>query len=169
MTATPALFEAPTYALGAVVLRPIGGDAGTLAARLAELDPWARTGRTAAAFLAAMSTPMPGTHRFAIDLDGRLAGCLVLRHPFMRGPYVETIAVFPEAQRRGVARTVIEWIAAEAAATAPNIWLCVTEWNAPARAFYAALGFVEVGPLPDLAAPGVGEIFLRRVLGPPIP
>ena len=85
----------------------------------------------------------------------------------MRGPYVETIALFPEAQRRGFARRIVEWIGREVEGEAANIWLCVTDWNAPARAAYAAMGFVEIGPIPDVALVGQTEIFLRKVLGPP--
>jgi ribosomal protein S18 acetylase RimI-like enzyme len=85
----------------------------------------------------------------------------------MRGPYIETIALFPEAQRRGIARRVIDWMAEEIHGEATNIWLCVTEWNAPARAAYSALGFVEIGPIPDLASVGHTEIFMRKPLDAP--
>lgn len=166
MTAAPP-FSATRYDLGDLVLEPVGDAAATIAERLAGLDPWARTGRTAADFRTYLTAEPPGTHHFALRIDGALVGFLALRHPFMRGPYVETIAIFPEAQRRGLARRIVEWIAVEGGPAAQNLWLCVTEWNAVARATYAALGFHEVAPLPDVAAVGVTEIFLRKVLRPP--
>ncbi|MER2606577.1 MAG: GNAT family N-acetyltransferase [Siculibacillus sp.] len=169
MTARAEPFTAERYDLGPVVLEPIGDVVAELAERLAAIDPWARTGRTAAGFLASFAVCPPATFRFALRRDGRLVGYLALRRPFMRGPYVETIAVFPEAQRLGIARAVIEWAAREVEGLDTNLWLCVTEWNAVARAAYAALGFVDVGPLPDVAAVGVTEIFMRRVLAPPMP
>ncbi|MDK9695484.1 MAG: GNAT family N-acetyltransferase [Siculibacillus sp.] len=165
----PPHFSGETHDLGVCVLGPVAGDLETIAARLAGLEPWATMGRSAASFVAHMTRPMAATFRFAVRVDDRPVGFLSLRHPFMRGPYIETIALFEEAQRRGIGRAIVEWIAREAAGEATNVWLCVTEWNAPARAAYAAMGFVEIGPIPDVAMLGQTEIFLRRVLGPPAP
>ena len=161
-------FSGSVHRLGPLELGPLGGDVDILAARLATLDPWARMGRSPAAFAVAMTRPMAATFRFALRLDGRPVGYLALRHPFMRGPYVETIALFDEGRGRGFARAIVDWMAREVAAEASNIWLCVTDWNTPARAAYAALGFVEIGPVPDVAMTGQTEIFMRKVLGPPI-
>ena len=169
MTDAPhAPFAAPTHDLGVAVLGPLGDDAADLAARVVAIDPWARTGLSTEAMLARMRRPMAATYRFAIRRDGRAVGYVALRYPFMRGPYLETIAVLPEAQRLGIGRAVIDWMGREVAGEATNLWLCVTEWNAPARTAYTALGFVEVGPLPDVAAPGVTEIFMRKILAPPM-
>ncbi|TBW38724.1 GNAT family N-acetyltransferase [Siculibacillus lacustris] len=167
-TSRPAAFAAETHDLGDLVLGPLGDDVDAIAAVLATLDPWARAGLPVEAMRRRLTRPMAATYRFALRLDGRPVGCVSLRHPFMRGPYVETIAVFPEAQRRGVARRVVEWMGREVAGEASNLWLCVTEWNTPARAAYRALGFVEIGPAPDLAVLGQTEIFMRKPLGPPI-
>lgn len=162
-----AAFAREVYRLGDLELGPIGADVDALAAGVAAIDPWAANGISAEAMRERMIRPWPATFRFALRLDGRLAGYLALRHPFMRGPYIETIAVFPAAQRRGLARRIVDWMAEEVADEGANIWLCVTEWNAAARAAYAAMGFVEIGPAPDLVVPGQTEIFLRKVLGPP--
>jgi ribosomal protein S18 acetylase RimI-like enzyme len=164
----PAPFTAESYDLGELVLGPIGDDVDALAAGVAAIDPWAANGITVDAMRHRMLRPWPATFRFALRLDGCLAGYLALRHPFMRGPYVETIALFAEAQRRGFARRIVDWMGREVEGEAANIWLCVTEWNAAARAAYAAIGFVEVGPIPDLVVPGQTEIFLRKVLAPPL-
>ena len=161
-------FAHTAHALGDVVLRPlVESDVDTLAARVVALDPWARVGTPASAMRARMLRPWPATHRFAVVADGATAGYVSVRWPFMRGAYLETIAIFPEAQRSGLARRVLDWMAAEIAGVEDKLWLCVTEWNASARATYAALGFVEIAPVPDLAALGQSEIFMRRVLAPP--
>jgi len=167
MTGRSAPFARERYRLGDLELGPLGDDVGEIAERLAGIDPWARIGRTAEAFALAMTRPSPGAHRFALRRDGRSVGWLALRWPFMRGPYIETIAIFPEAQGLGLARRVVGWIEAEVADEASNVWLCVTEWNDRARAVYAALGFVEIGPIPDLVAEGQSEIFMRRPFAPP--
>jgi len=161
-------FSREIYRLDDLELGPIGADVDALAAGVVAIDPWAANGVSIEAMRERMVRPWPATFRFALRLDGRLCGYLALRHPFMRGPYIETIAVFPAAQRRGLARRILDWMGREVADEGNNIWLCVTEWNGAARAAYAALGFVEVGPAPDLVTPGQTEIFLRKVLAPPV-
>lgn len=161
-------FGRETYRLGDLELGPIGADLDTLAAGVAALDPWARAGVDAAAMRRRMQRPWAATFRFALRLDGRPVGYLALRHPFMRGPYIETIALFPEAQGKGLARRIVDWMAEEIGDEGANIWLCVTEWNARARAVYAALGFVEIGPIPGLVAAEQDEIFMRLPLSAPV-
>lgn len=161
-------FSQPRYTLGDLEIGPLGGDVSAIAARLAGIDPWARVGRPAAAFERLMTRESPGAHRFALRRDGRPIGYLSLRWPFMRGAYIETIGIFPEAQGQGLAARIVAWIGAEVALEAANIWLSVTEWNTPARAAYAALGFVEIGPIPDLVVVGQTELFMRKPLGPPL-
>lgn len=166
---TDAPFARRRHALGPVDLVPLGPEAiPALAAGVAALDPWKRIGVAPEAWATRMAKTTPGGHRFVLEREGAAVGYLSIRHPFMRGPYLETIAVFAEARGHGIARAVIDWMAAEAAKDGEReLWLCVTEWNAPARAAYAALGFVEVAPLADLVAEGQSEIFMRRTLAAP--
>lgn len=166
MTETP--FAARRHALGGVDLVPVTPAViPEIAGRMAAIDPWARLGRPASAMAERITAPDPGAHRFAVERDGTILGYVSIRHPFLRGPYLEQIAIFPEAQRQGLGRRVIDWMARAVEGRDGNLWLCVTEWNTAARAAYVALGFVEVGPLPDFVAPGQSEIFMRRVL--PLP
>jgi ribosomal-protein-alanine N-acetyltransferase len=85
---------------------------------------------------------------------------------------VLTVAVVPEARRRGVATTLIN--AASVAALvrgAATMHLEVAENNTPARALYAKLGYQEVGVRPAYY-PGVGgavdAIVMRRTLPRPV-
>lgn len=168
MTETP--FAARRHALGSVELVPITAAAiPEIAARMAAIDPWARLGRPAAAMAERIAAADAGARRFSIERDGAILGYVSIRHPFLRGPYLEQIAIFPEAQRQGLARRVLDWMAGEVEGRESNLWLCVTEWNERARATYRALGFDEVAPLPDLVTPGASEIFMRRRLEPATP
>lgn len=165
---TTAPFAAERYTLGDVELAPLHPDLDAIAEGLAAIDPWARVGRKPEAFRAALTKPLAATFRFSIRRGERCVGGLVVRYPFLRGPYIELIGLFPEAQGRGIARRVVEWMEHEVAGEATNLWLCVTDWNDAARAAYAALGFTEVGPLPQLAAGGTTEIFMRKAFAPPL-
>lgn len=161
-------FAPRRHVLGDVGLAPFGAtDVEALAARVVALDPWASLGVAPATMAARMRDASPGARRFVVERDGAAVGYVAVRWPFLRGPYLETIAILPEAQRRGIATRVVAWMSAEVAGRDANLWLCVTASNAPARAAYQALGFTEVGPIADLVAPGATEIFLRRVLAPP--
>jgi ribosomal protein S18 acetylase RimI-like enzyme len=91
---------------------------------------------------------------------------LVLRSPWLRGPYIEVLAVLPQAQGGGAGRALVAWAAAQGGG---NLWACVSAFNHGARAFYARSGFVEVTALADLVADGHDEILLRRRLAPAVP
>ena len=140
------------------------GDGASLALALAEMDPWARLGYTASALERYLGREDAALTRWVVDRQGRAAGILALRHPWLRGPYVELFAILPAHQGQGLGGAVMDWAARHAAEVAPNLWACVSDFNAPARAFYARHGFAEVVPLDGLVQPGSSEILLRRHL-----
>ena len=142
--------------------RPLAAaDIVTLAPALAVMDPWRRLGFTAVGLAAYLGREDAALTRMVIELDGRPAAALALRRPWLRGPYVELLAVLPVAQGRGLGRALVNWAAAQGGG---NLWACVSAFNEPARAFYARAGFVEVAALSDLVAEGADEILLRRRL-----
>jgi len=89
------------------------------------------------------------------------------------GPEAEllTLAVHPEARRRGLGRALVDAFEEAAAARgAAEVLLEVAVTNAAARALYGGLGYVAVGRRPGYyrraAAPPVDALVLRRELGP---
>ena len=65
-----------------------------------------------------------------------------------------TLAVAPDARRRGVARALVETaMAAAAAAGTTSAFLEVAESNAAAIALYQSAGFAEVGRRPGYLRP----------------
>ena len=140
-------------------------DRQPLAEALAVLDPWASLGYGPTALESYLGRDDPALIRFVIERgDDDRAGILAVRYPWLRGPYIEMLAVFPAHQGLGLGRTVMAWTMAQAAMVAPNLWVCVSAFNSAARAFYAAQGFIEVAPLDGLVAPGESELLLRRRL-----
>lgn len=79
-----------------------------------------------------------------------------------------TVAVVPEARRKGVGAALVEAAGVVAQARgAVSIHLEVAEDNAPARAMYARLGYQEVGRRPSYYARPAGSadaIVMRRAL-----
>ncbi|MGE5548850.1 MAG: N-acetyltransferase family protein [Solirubrobacterales bacterium] len=142
------------------MIRPLAAEEiPAIATALAGMEPW-RTLGFGAGGLAAYLGRADGGLRVVLDRGG-VAGVMVLRQPWLRGPSIELLAVLPAAQGGGVGRALVDWAAGQGGA---NLWACVSSFNASARAFYARLGFVEVAPLPDLVANGFDEILLRKRL-----
>jgi GNAT superfamily N-acetyltransferase len=147
-------------------LRPLDPAlAGDLARGLAAMDPWRTLGFSAQALQAYLGRDDPALQRYVADVGGWPGGVLALRRPWLRGPSVELLAVFADQQGRGIGKAMLDWACDQARqAGEPNLWACVSDFNAPARAFYARQGFAEVAPLSDLVAEGRAEILLRKRL-----
>jgi len=144
------------------------GAAAQLAGRLATMDPWHRLGYPADRLQGYLAEDSPALARYRVDAEGALAGVITVRWPWLHGPYLELLAVLPEAQGRGLGGALLAWLEAEAAASR-NLWVAVSAFNAAARRFYARHGFVEVGVVPGLVRDGFDEILLRKVLQQRIP
>ncbi len=153
-----------TYDLGICSLTEGTPDADALGALLAGIDPWKAHGRPASVMADRFRRADPSAGRFAIRAEGEIVGAVVVRFPFLRGAYLETLGLAETARGRGIGRAIIEWMEQEIAGEAANLWLCVTDWNEAARRFYRANGFAEVGLLPDLSVEGMTEVFMRKQL-----
>ncbi|OIR08024.1 acetyltransferase (GNAT) family protein [mine drainage metagenome] len=141
-------------------LRPLAPqDIPVLAQACAAMDPWRQLRFSAAALARYFQKPDPSLDRFVIETDDLpQAGLLFLRAPWLRGPFLEMLALLPAAQGRGLGAAAVRWAQAQAGG---NLWVTVSAFNHRARAFYAAQGFVPVAELPDLLVEGQSEILLR--------
>lgn len=94
---------------------------------------------------AATLAAQPGAHVWlALDDSGTPAGfCYTQRHAGGDG-WIESIAVHPDAHRRGLARALMRaGLATLAAQGCARATLCVEDDNAPAIALYHAFGFAQ--------------------------
>jgi ribosomal protein S18 acetylase RimI-like enzyme len=91
-------------------------------------------------------------------------GLAVVRRPWLLGAYIELFAVLPLAQRRGVWRAMLHHLERDHRERTRNLWLLVSAFNTPARRLYESAGFVRIGEIPDLVAPGQDEVLMRKVL-----
>ncbi|HVM96391.1 MAG TPA: GNAT family N-acetyltransferase [Candidatus Acidoferrales bacterium] len=94
--------------------------------------------------------------------DDEVIGFALSGPGFLCGEYLKILAVDSAYHRQGVGRALMSELERRAFATWPNVYLCVTDFNQPARRFYANLGYVEVGVLHDLLVPGSSEILMRK-------
>ena len=131
------------------------------------IDPWRRLGfaaGTMAAYLGAQ--PECGALRLIRTTGSTeetgIAGVVSVRYPWLRGPYLELLVLFAPFQGLGVGAAILAWIEAETLGRAGSLWVCTSDFNVRARAFYEANGFVRVADLDGLVGPGFTEILLRK-------
>lgn len=166
MTGT-APFAADAYDLDRVRLERITGDsdAADVAALFAAIPPWRTLGYSVPQLQRFFTRPDPALNRFRVlDASGALQGAIAVRHPWLRGPYLEILGLSPAAQGQGVGRRLIGWMAAEAGPASQNLWALVSAFNDAARHFYRGQGFVEIATLAGFLVAGSDELLLRKPL-----
>jgi diamine N-acetyltransferase len=146
-------------------LNPSPELAGWLAERLVAMDPWRRLGFLQDELEHFYLNPSPGAERYLLRSADGILGVLCLQYPWLRGVYVEQLAVFPPHQGQGIGRQALEYVEHSFAPRTRNLWLLVSGFNQAAQGFYRHLGFSEVGRVPDLLMVGEEEILLRKPLG----
>jgi ribosomal protein S18 acetylase RimI-like enzyme len=158
-------FAPEVHELGVCRLAPMDEAAAAhLGARMAAMDPWQRLGYAADRLLGYLGADSPALVRYRIDVGGELAGAMTVRWPWLHGPYLELLAVLPQAQGQGLGHALLGWLEAEAGSSR-NLWVVVSAFNPRARRFYARHGFVEVGTVPGLVRDGFDEVLLRKAIG----
>ena len=161
----PLLFSNKTVQLENTRLKPVSNDhAEALGKALSVLSPWSTLSISALDLTSYLSRADPALHRYSILIEGKLAGVVAIRSPWLRGPYLELLAVLPGFQRRGIGRHVLEWMEREVRGKRDNLWVVTSDFNAPALKFYAAHGFEITGTLQGLVRENLDEILLRKQL-----
>ncbi|HKB59212.1 MAG TPA: GNAT family N-acetyltransferase [Gallionellaceae bacterium] len=160
------LFAQPAVPLEACALSapPTPQQAQAVAEMLAASEPWATLKFPAAALAHYLTRDDPALRRYVISVEGEVAGIICVRHPWLRGPYIELLGLSPHLRGKGIGRQVMNWAESEARQGAKNLWVVASAFNHRALAFYGSLGFHPIATLPDLVSPGQDEILLRKPL-----
>ena len=165
MHSSPGPFATAHYPLPSLTCISLpSSQAGLIGARLAAMDPWKRLGYGAEPLGRYLAAADPSLKRFAVQHQQETVAVACIRFPWLRGPYLELLAVFPGNQGQGVGQAILAWFEEQARPSAKNLWTMTSEFNHPARRFYQAAGFVEIAPVADLVADGCTEILLRKTL-----
>lgn len=161
---SPPAFGAGEYLLHRCRLRPLTPDLALPAAsRLACLDPWQTLGYRAESLACYLQRADASLHKFLVLAAGQSAGVVCCRYPWLFGPFLELLAVYPQFQGQGFGREIMGWLENQPEAFT-NLWTTVATFNIRALNFYSQLGFAEVGRLPNLIRAGKDEIFLRKII-----
>ena len=140
--------------------------AAAIGAALAGMDPWRTLGYQAEPLARGLESAHPDLTHYLAMRDGELQGLVVVRHPWLRGAYIELFAVLPRAQGQGVGRAALDFIESHYRRRTANLWLLVSGFNTGARCFYEKQGFHSVGVIADLVVAGQDEMLMRKVIRP---
>lgn len=139
------------------------GEAEALGVQFAGMEPWAKYASTPAALAVFFAQNEPGAPRFALRKGGELAGLAIVRMNWLRGPYLQFLGLLPAFQNKGLGGQFLDWLEAQAGADGHrHVWIMVSDFNTPARTFYARKGYEEIGAVPDVVKDGFTEILLRK-------
>jgi diamine N-acetyltransferase len=132
------------------------------------MEPWSVMNYPADRLAAFLASADGGVARYVVNVDGEEAGAVSVRDPWLKGPYLELLALLPRAQNQGIGSSIMAWFETAAIQReARNLWVCASSFNERALRFYERHGFTTAAMLPALVANGYNEILLRKFpLGP---
>ena len=144
-------------------IRPPGpGDAEWCAGAMAQSEPWMTLGRSRDDCLARCTHPQYTLLLASIGTER--CGCLLLHPRGVAGsPYIAALVVAPEWRSQKVGAALLNH-AEEISQGARFVFLCVSEFNTRARAFYERHGYRCVGELPDYVIDGASELLMQKRL-----
>ena len=150
----------------AITMRPLRDEAeARFCARfIVASEPWMTLGLTFEQALQRLTDPSREIH--VATVEGQIVGALIL---FLNGTfkgYIQTIAVHPDWRSQGVGTRMIAFAEQRIFQLSPNVFLCVSSFNAEAQKLYERLGYQRVGELPDFVVKGHSEFIMRKTRGP---
>ena len=127
-------------------------------------EPWITLGRDYEASIATLRDQ--SRERYVAESGGDLAGFLIINMAGAFVGYIQTVCVAPGFRGRGIGTKLVRFAEERIFPESPNVFLCVSSFNAGARRLYERLGYGVVGELKDYVVEGHSEILMRKSLGP---
>ena len=136
--------------------------ADILGPAIAGIEPWASLSYRPELLTAFLKNEDPALHRKAVFVDGAPAGVVAVREHWLRGPYLQLLALLPPYQGQGLGAALLEWYAQQSGPNDRWLWLCCSAFNTRANAFYQRNGYEQIAVLPDQIVDGMNELLLRK-------
>lgn len=149
-----------------VNIQSLAGDdeAAQCAHLMASTDPWITLGRGYEASLRIVNDASREVY-VARDESG-IAGFLILCMVGAFVGYIQTVVVAPDRQGKGIGTQLVTFAEDRIFRQSPNVFLCVSSFNAGARRLYERVGYQYVGELTDYIVRGHAELLFRKTRGP---
>lgn len=137
--------------------------ADALGERIADIGPWRHYGFEAGRLAGGFRTAGDGAIRYQVLVDETLAGAMIIRSPWLAGPYLQMLALLPAFQNLAIGAVLLAWYEATARdGGLRQAWLCTTQVNIAAQRFYRAHGWELAAIIPGLMRDGDDELLLRK-------
>lgn len=150
---------------GSAGIRPLDRDreADECADLLVTSEPWT-TLQVSRETARALFTDLAKEVYLTRDASG-VAGLVVVDMRGLLRGYVQILCVRADCRGRGIGTALLQFAEDRIWRDSPNVFICVSSFNAGARRLYERLGFETVGVLGELLIPGHDEILLRKTRG----
>lgn len=100
------------------------------------------------------------------EYDQDLAGFVIMQTQGTFKGYIQTIFMNTSWRGRGLGKKLIEFSEERIREYSPNIFICVSSFNAGAIRLYEELGYKRVGELENFLKKGYSELLYRKTIGP---
>jgi ribosomal protein S18 acetylase RimI-like enzyme len=172
MRMATAAYPAETFDIGVtrdgrkITLSPMTPEAAEfLGPACAAIGPWAHYGLPGGALAKGLASSKDGLTNYQVRIADEPAGAVMIRDPWLIGPYLALLAVLPRFQGQKVGDALLGWYEMRArSAGHRQAWLCVSGFNTDAQRFYRAHGWQKTALIPGLITTGEDELLMRKML-----
>jgi len=95
-----------------------------------------------------------------------IAGFVILQVCGTFSGYIQTICIDENFRGKGLGTKLLEFSEKRILQFSPNVFICVSSFNAGAKKLYYNFGFKLVGELENFVKEGFTELLLRKTIGP---
>jgi ribosomal protein S18 acetylase RimI-like enzyme len=151
-------------AQGIITIAPaLQEDLEWIAQLLAGTDPWVTLGIGLETCRVAVRDPQ--LELFVAKMNGVAAGAMIIHPKGLAGAaYLKSIAVAQPWRGQGIGAALLHYAEQQYKSRSRHIFLCVSDFNERARAFYSRQGYTPVGILKDHIMDGKSEHLLVKRL-----
>lgn len=140
-------------------------EAEACARMMAASEPWITLRRDYDALLRIISSPAREVY-VAVDGNEEIAGFIMLCLQGAFVGYIQSICIAADRRNQGLGSRLMAFAEKRIFNESPNVFICVSSFNANAKRLYARLGYEVVGELKDYIIAGHSEILLRKAIAP---
>ena len=139
-------------------------EAKICARMMADSEPWITLRRDYEASLKIVSDPSMEVY---LALKGyEIVGFVVISMTGAFIGYVKSIYTAPEWRSRGIGSGLMSFVEDRIFREAPNVFICVSDFNEGAQRLYRRLGYEVVGELKNYLVSGKSEVLMRKTIAP---
>jgi ribosomal protein S18 acetylase RimI-like enzyme len=131
---------------------------------MANSEPWITLRRTYNESVRMLSDP--SREVYVAVAEGEVIAFTILQMKGAFVGYIQTAGVKPGRRKGGIGSRLINFAEERIFAETPNVFICVSSFNAGAQRLYERLGYQVVGELKDYIISGHSEILLRKTIAP---